>query len=290
MAESAEKSPSAPPSFAPDQPGVKWKSIALIVAAFAVLWVIAFILEPFIGYVGIVVVGVLTVVAIGFGIYIWRLATRSRAVVDILKGATDEEGRRAALERLRAEGTGGDALRELAHAQLMARENPGEAIRILEGIDLKKAPALVQDDIRANLALMYLVQNRSKDARRLVDDIRMDRQPQAKAKALYAAVTAEAFARTGKTDDALKLLETFSADDESYGEIRPMLYRAQVYTYLNAKKRGLAKTAMQRLSTIDTNMVAAFAMKSAHPELAKMAKELLVKSGAIPKQRVKMIR
>ena len=39
----------------------------------------------------------------------------------------------------------------IAQAQLVSQEDPGEAVRILEGIDIKKAPAMVQDDVRANL-------------------------------------------------------------------------------------------------------------------------------------------
>jgi len=215
----------------------------------------------------------------------------SAAIVDILKGATDEEGRQAALEKLRAGGgKGSDAMRKLAEAQLVAREAPNEAISILESIDLKKAPAVVQDDVRANLALMYLMNNRTRDARELADEIRLDRQPQAKAKAMYAAVQAEAFARTGKSDDAMKIIDTYDAGDPEYGEVNGMLYRAQVYTYMAKKKRGLAKKAMQQLAMVDPNMVAAFAMKGTHPQLNKMAKQVLQASGAMPRQKMKMVR
>ena len=72
--------------------------------------------------------------------------------------------------------------------------------------------------MRANLGLLYLMHGRAKDARKLADDIRLDRQPNAKAKGMYAAVCAEAFARTGKADEAMKLLDTYKADDPEFGD------------------------------------------------------------------------
>jgi len=50
--------------------------------------------------------------AIGFGIYIWRLTSRSRAILDIMKGATDEGGRKRAIEAL------SDALTKLSNEEV----------------------------------------------------------------------------------------------------------------------------------------------------------------------------
>jgi len=281
-----------------EQPAVKWRTVGLVVAAFVVIWGLAVGLRPYgLGWWGIGGAAILTAVAAGVGLYIWRLTRKSRAIVDILKSATDEEGRQAALAKLEGKtgkrgkkGKGGDAMNALGQAQLVARDKPQDAIRILEGIDLKKAPAVVQDDVRANLALLYLMNNRARDARELADDIRLDRQPQAKAKAMYAAVCAEAFARTGSPDEALKLIETYDAEDPEYGEMRAMLYRAQVYTYTATRKRGLAKKALEKLGRVDPNMVAAFAQKSRDPQIQKAARQILQRTGAIPKQKMKVMR
>ncbi len=293
----AKKKPKAPKPRDPaealqemERPHVKWKIVAQVAAGLAVLWALAIGLEPWIGLWGIGGVGVLTAVVLGFAVYLWRLTRKSQAIVDILKGATDEEGRRAALEKLRGGGKGGDAMRALAEAQLVARDNPGQAMKILEGVDLKKAPAVVQDDIRANLALLYLMNNKVRDARELADEIRLDRQPQPKAKAMYAAVVSEAFARTGKADEALKLLETYDAADPEYGEVGAMLYRAQVYTFLATKKRGRVKQAMQKMAAVDPNMLAAFVMKGQNPQLTKTAREVLQATGAVPRPKMKMVR
>lgn len=277
-----------------ERPTIKWRTIGLIVAAFAVLWITSLMIQSYAagawwGWVPVGVVGAVTIAAIGFGLYIWRLTTRSRGIVDILAEAKDEEGRRRALEKLE-QADSKDALAALARAQLVARESPQEAVRILEAIDIKKAPAVVQDDVRANLAFLYLMNNRVKEARTLADDLRLDRQPNAKAKAMYAAVASEAFARTGRPDEAKKLLETYDAEDEEYGEMKPMLLRAQVYTYLATKNRGLAEQSMKRLAKIDPNMLAPFLAKGARPELQTMAKKALKGAGFAPKQKVKLQR
>jgi tetratricopeptide (TPR) repeat protein len=232
-----------------EQPKMNWKVLGLIGLALAVIWVIAGILQPNIGYVGFIVAGVLTLIALGFLVWVWRLTRKSADIAAILKGATDKESRLAALEQLRARQTPGgkDALNAIAQAQLVAQENPGEAIAILEAIDLKKAPAMVQDDVRANLAMFYLMQGRARDARELADEIRLDRQPQARAKAMYAAVVAESFARTGNAD-----------------------------------------AAMEQLLEVDPNMVAAFVQKGQRPELTRLAKQVLAGAGALPKPKMRM--
>src|SRR4051812_18006011 len=179
---------------------MKWKAIAQIGGIIAVLWVTSFIVVPFVGYWAVGVVGVLTLVAIGFGIYIWRLTTRSRAILDIMKGATDESGRQRAIAALSDDG--GDVMKALARAQLLSQTDPQAAQDALEAIDLKKAPTILQDDVRAQLAMLYLRNNKTREARALADEIRLDRRPDAKTKTLYAALMAESFARTGSPDEA----------------------------------------------------------------------------------------
>lgn len=265
-----------------ERPGVKWKVVGQVAAGIVVLWVVALMTVPWVSWWGVGVMGVVTAAALGFAVYAWLLTRRSAAIVDILKTATDAEGRKKALAELESRGKD-DAMNALARAQLVAQESPGEAMSILEGIDLKKAPAVVQDEVRANLVLMYLVQNRVRDAREIVDDIRLDRQPQAKSKAMYAAVVAEAWARTGKGEDAKNLLETYDVNDPEFVDVRAVLLRAQAYTFVATKNRGLARKAVEQLSRVDPNMVLALAQRAGNPELAKMAKQLA------PKQRVKRV-
>ncbi len=270
-----------------EQPSVKWKAIAQIAVGVLVIWVIAGMLTPYISYWGFVVAGVITLGLVGIAVYMWRMMKKSTGIVDILKTAKDGESRAAALEALRAKDPKAkDALNKLAQAQLAGQDDPQEALRILESIDIEKAPIVVQDDVRANRALMYLVHGRPKDARPLADDIKIERG-QGKQRGMYAAIIAEAFARTGKEAEARKLLETYSYDDPAYADVRSLLLRAEVYTNHKLKKRGRVRNAMSALAQIDPNMVGAFLMKG-HPDLKRAAREALSAAGVIPKQQVKM--
>lgn len=269
-----------------ETPQLKWKVLLQIAGAFAVLWVSAFIVVPWAGYWVVGLVGVLQAAAIGFGIYVWRLTRRQRAIVELMKGATDEGGRQRAIDALGA-GAGKDAMKALAQAQLLSSTDPAAAQKVLEEIDLDKAPAVVQDDVRSQLALLYLRGGRVKEARTLADAIRLDRQPNAKAKALYAAVIAECFARTGSAEEARKLMETYDAADSSYAEVRVLLLRSRVFTFMALKKRGLAKGALDQLAAIEPNMLGGFLQKGVPPELVKLAKQALAESGLAPKMKVR---
>jgi hypothetical protein len=269
-----------------ETPTIKWSLIAQIAGGLAVLWVTAFMTVPWISYFGVGAVALITLAAIGFGIYIWRLTARQRSILAIMKSATDDEGRKKAVEAL-GQGGDSDAMRAVAKAQLLAQSDPAEAQKVLEGIDIKKAPMVVQDEVRAQLALLYLRNSRVREARALADEMRLDRQPQPKAKAFYAAIMAESFSRTGSADEAKKLLDTYSADDAAFSEVRPMLLRAQVFCYFQLKKRGLAKKAMDTLAEIEPGMLAAFTLKGTPPDIIALARTTLAQAGFGPKMKIK---
>ena len=197
-----------------------------------------------------------------------------------------QSGARAARER-RLEG----ALNAL-DGVIQAQEDLNKAIETLVAIDVEKAPATVQDEIRAMLALLYLAVNRPRDARTIADKIRLDRQANAKAKAMAAAVIAESFARTGKTEEARVLLDTYKADDPGLAELRPALLRAQVWTYFALTKRGLARKAMDGLVALDPNHIGPFMDAKSGPELQKIDLASLEAGGyqARPKTKMRLTR
>lgn len=261
-----------------ETPRIKWSIVAQIGGALAILWLTAFMVRAYVGSWVLIVMGVLTAVVAGFGVYIVRLTRKQAAILEIMKGATDAGGRERALQAL-AEGEGKDVMRTLARAQLLAQTDPAEALKALESIDIKKAPNMLQDDVRAQLAMMYLFTNRTRDARPLIDELRIDRRPDPKTKAMYAGIMAEGFARTGNPEEAKKLLETYSADDKAYEDVRVNLLRGQVYTYNALKKRGMVKRAIDELAAIEPNLIAPFLQKGAPPEITKLAKQTLGELG-----------
>jgi hypothetical protein len=70
--------------------------------------------------------------------------------------------------------------------------------------------------------------------------------------------------------------------------VGPLLYRAQVFTYMETKNRGLAKKALDALVRIEPNMLAPFVQKGARPELQKLAMQALADAGLAPKPQMKM--
>jgi hypothetical protein len=70
--------------------------------------------------------------------------------------------------------------------------------------------------------------------------------------------------------------------------VGPLLYRAQVYTFMETKNRGLAKKALDALVKIEPNMLSPFVQKGAKPELQKLALAALGEAGLAPRAQMKM--
>jgi len=100
-------------------------------------------------------------------------------------------------------------------------------------------------------------------------------------------VMAEALARTGAAEEARKLLETYPPQDAAGDEVRIMLLRAQVFTFMAQKKRGLAKQALDAMALIEPGLLGGFVFKGASPELVKLAKQSLMESMGGPKVKYK---
>lgn len=269
-------------------PPFPWRIYGGMAAAVVAGWVFAVLLLPYVGYWGIGTMAVLTLAVAGLFGYAWNLYRKQTRLLGILRGATDDEGRKAALAQL--SGDEKDALAALAKAQLVARDDPKAAIDILEGIDVTKAPSVAQDEVRAFLAQLYLFTGRIRDARALTDQIKLDKAAVAKSRLLYAALQAEALARTGDAGEAKKILETYKPEGPDAADVAPMLYRAQVYTFFATKNRGLAKKALHALASLDPNMVAPFVAKTASAEMQAAAREVLSEVGYQTKAKVKMQR
>jgi len=288
------KSESAAPSAALEAPKFKWTIVYQIAGVAVVMWALAILLIPYVGYWGVGAMGVATAALIGFGIWLWNMMKKQGRLAQLLNQAgTTEEGRQAAIEQLAAEDKG-DGMNAMARAQLVARDDPKEAIKIMEAINIEKAQALIQDDIRANLAYLYLATGRVKDSRPVTDKIKYEAGPTAKQKAMYAAVVAESKARTGDAADAKRIIDAVNILDAEIAELLPIVHRAQVFTYLGTKNRGLAKRAMTALVLIDPNHLAPFMMaRAVTPEqidMQKMAKEVLTEANYQTRPKTKMIR
>src|SRR5438046_3044783 len=106
----------------PEKPPVDMKKIYVRVGlVVGIAWLIALFIPSWIPKA---VVGVLTLVVIGAGIWVMRYMKKSQQLGAILKDADTEEGRKRALEKLEKEFGKGDTQALLARAQLEMQEDP----------------------------------------------------------------------------------------------------------------------------------------------------------------------
>jgi hypothetical protein len=256
-----------------------------------VLWVGAFILN---GWIPKAIVGGLTLALAGLSLWAIRFARRSRAVAQIVGGADTPEARKEALAKLETDFKKDDTAAIFARAQLQMQEDPREALKTLEQVNLQKVMAPVADEARVQRAMIHLLLGETEDARNLVDNVDLSRHKEAKTRATMVAIIGEAWARSGQAKKAVELLETFDPDDADYVDIRPQLLRSRAFAYAWASNTKQMKQTVRRLAQLNVQYLSGFITRKkhpmgvpprgVHPMLEKEAFDIVSKSGAAPRQ------
>ena len=256
-----------------------------------VLWVGAFILN---GWIPKAIVGGLTLALAGLAFWAIRFAKRSRAVAQIVGGADTPEARKEALAKLETDFKKDDTAAIFAKAQLQMQEDPREALKTLEQVNLQKVMAPVADEARVQRAMIHLLLGETEDARNLVDNVDLTRHKEAKTRATMVAIIGEAWARSGQAKKAVELLETFDPDDADYVDIRPQLLRSRAFAYAWASNTKQMKQTVRRLAQLNVQYLSGFITRKkhpmgvpprgVHPMLEKEAFDIVAKSGTAPRQ------
>jgi hypothetical protein len=228
--------------------------------------------------------GVITVAAIALVVWAIRFANKTRAVADIVKAADSPQARKEALSRLETDFKKGDTAAIFAKAQLQLHEDPRTALQTLEQIDLAKVMAPIADEARGQRAMIHLVLGEAERARQLADNIDLSRHQQPKTRASLVTVISEAWARTGQGKKALDTLSVFDPEDPEFAELKAQLYRAQAFAYAAVNDTKGIRKALRKLIEINPQLLGGFLVKKIHPLLEREAKELLKRSGAVPKK------
>lgn len=257
----------------------------------AVGWIIAALIPH---WAAKAVMGVITVAIAGILVWALRYARKSRAVVDILKGADTPEGRKEALQKLESDFKKDDAAAVFARAQLEMQEDPRAALKTLEQINLSKVMAHVADEARAQRAMIHLILGETDEARALVDPIDLSRHQEPRSRATLTAIIGEAWARSGQAKRAVELLEKLDPDDAAYQDLRPQLLRARAFAYAWANDTKQMRNALRQLKAQNAQFLTGFitkkknpmgvAPRGVHPLLEKEAFEMLMKSGAVQRK------
>lgn len=266
---------SAPEAPQPPPGGIKRKNLIIIAVITLAVW--AFAIQTG-STILMIIVGVLTLVMLGLLFYAFRMLSKQRGLVSILQGATSSpEARREAIAKLEGEKDSGSPMKVYARAQLLAADDPKAALKLLESIELSKYPAAMQDDVSLLKTQIYLGSGRTQDARKTADTISLDNPQRAEIRPLAASIVAEAWARTGKSKEALALLETIEIPKKDGEQIAMQMRIARVFGKFAANQRGAAKSELTALADQDINLLGKFLNPQfrVHPELQKIARQVL---------------
>jgi hypothetical protein len=251
----------------------------------AVVWIIAFIVP---GWIPKAVAGGASVLAIAAMVWLDRYVKKTQALGAILKSADSEEGRKKALDRLDAEFKKGDTQAVLAKAQLQMQDDPRAALATLETVNLDKALAPVAGQVRAMRAMIHLTIGETAEARSLADKLELGKQQEPKTRVMFAAVAAEAWARTGLAKKAVDTLDLFNPEDPEMGEMRAQLWRSRAFAYAATNDvKGISR-ALKKLADINPHLLGMFVgQKKIHPLLEKEAKQIVMRMGVVPRKMVR---
>lgn len=270
------------------KPPLDMKKAALRVGAVvALLWALALGVQSWThSKWPLLVVAVLTAAVVGIGFWAYRYITKSQALGAILKEADSAESRREALKKL--EGFKKDDVQAaLARAQLEMQEDPRKALATLEVVDLGRQLGPVADQVRSMRAMLHLTLGEAQEARGLVDVLELGKQQDAKTRAMFATVAGEAWARTGAGKKAVETLELFNPEDPTFAEMRVQMWRARAFAYAAVNDMKGAGRALRKLADLSPQLLGMFiGQKKIHPLLEKEAKQVLQKSGAMPRRMV----
>lgn len=255
-------------------PGISRKTWLWIVGITLAVW--AFTLNTG-STVLMIVVGVLTVVLIVVLLFALRTIRKHKGTISLLQGAMNSpEARKDALAKLSAGKDANSPTNVFARAQLVAADEPDEALRLMRTIELRNYPPAMQDDVSLLRTQLYLRLGKTGDARKAADAMNLDNPQRKEVRALAASLVAEAWARTGKPKEALALIETIELPKKDGEQIALQLRVARIFAKFASNQRGPARSELAALADEDPNQLGRFVLPQfrVHPELQKLARSV----------------
>jgi hypothetical protein len=255
--------------------GIKRKNLIIIGVITALVW--AFVIQTG-STVLLIIAGVLTAALAAVLIWAFRMIRKQRGLVGLLQGATESpEARKSALEKLSGDKDASSPTKIFARAQLMAQDDPKGALKLLEPVTLTTFPAAMQDDVSLLKAQLFLSFGRTQDARKCADSMNLDNPDRKEIRPYAAGIVAEAWGRTGKSKEALALLETVELPKKNAEQIAIQMKIARVFARFAANQRGPARADLLSLAEEDVNYLGRFLSPQfrVHPELQKLARSVL---------------
>jgi hypothetical protein len=229
---------------------------------------------------------IITLLAAGLVIFALRQTKKAAGVANILFGIETDDDRKRAIAELETASAKNDPAAIFAKAQLELQEDPRKALATLERINLGKVLAPVADEARGQRAMIHLMLGEVSEARTLVSSIELKRHQEPRTRAMLAAVSAEAWARSGEAQRAIDTLKLFDPEDAAFEQLRPQLWRAYAYAYAHTNDIKGVRRVLKKLAGQDIRLLGGFMMKRTHPLLQKEAKKALEQSGQVPRRMI----
>jgi hypothetical protein len=229
---------------------------------------------------------IITLLAAGLVIFALRQTKKATGVANILSGIETDEDRKRAIAELETASAKNDPAAIFAKAQLELQEDPRKALATLERINLGKVLAPVADEARGQRSMIHLMLGEVSEARTLVSSIELKRHQEPRTRAMLAAVSAEAWARSGEAQRAIDTLKLFDPEDAAFEQLRPQLWRAYAYAYAHTNDIKGVRRVLKKLAAQDIRLLGGFMMKRTHPLLQKEAKKALEQSGQVPRRMI----
>jgi hypothetical protein len=104
---------------------------------------------------------------------------------------------------------------------------------------------------------------------------------------MFATVAGEAWARTGNAKKAVETLELFNPEDPEFADSRTQMLRARAFAYAATNDTKAMARSLKKLAEVNPHLLGMFVGKKIHPLLEREAKQLLMRSGAMPKKMVR---
>ena len=204
-------------------------------------------------------------------------------------GSQNEEGRQDALKRLETDFKKGDVQASIARAQLEMQDDPRKALATLESVDLAKQMVPVADQVRCTRATIHLQLGELQEARALVDKMELGKQQDAKTRAMFAAVAGEAWGRTGQGEEGRRAARALQPRGPRVRrDARADVARAGVRVRRRRGHEGRRRGRCKKLIEVNPQLLGMFVgAKKIHPMLQQEAKQLLMRSGAVPRKMVR---
>lgn len=266
-------------------PKAEFGKMALrLVLVLVLLWVAALFVP---GWIPKAIVGALTLVAVGAGLWFVRYVRKSEALTEILRDADTDAGRKEALDKLEKGFKKGDVQAIIARAQLEMQSDPRKALATLSAVEEKKLIGPMASQVRSLRAMLHLTLGELKEAREEADALDLGKQQDAKTRAMFATVAAEAWARTGQGKKAVATLELFNPDDPDLADARIQLLRARAFAYAAVQDVKATRRTLKKIADTSPQLLGMFVgAKRVHPLLEREAKQMVIKLGAAPRRMV----